>query len=206
MVFNIFLEYFWIIVACKANRVISIRSNSVSEIESPDSISKELGECSIQLGFSELQKKIDVCSSLIFQANNELMTAKSKLSKKSTEPKDNEKVEELTRRVEKINLECNKFVDLLLLKRIYRFDGISVTDVIKDVSQVEEKLDEMVKRFVITERNAAFIRSLISKTKCNNFRTNEHCKILTGKLLYYMAVTPKEVVENFENVKITNKD
>lgn len=209
MTFHIFVECFCIIVIFRINCVISIRNNKLSSIECPKPIINELGEYSVDLDIVELQKRIDLCSSLISQATNELISAKLQLAQVEAAPKKNkkgndlkEKIDELSKKVKGIGLECNKFVDLILLKRIYCFNGDSLDNNIKLETQVKEKIDDIVDRIVVTENNASFIRSLTAKTKCSNFSESNNCKLLTSKLLFYMAITPKEVIENFENIKL----
>lgn len=211
MIFHIFVECFCIIVIFRVNGVISLRNSKLSSIESREPNINELGEYYVDLDFVELQKRIELCSSLIFKATSKLISAKSNLAKKRgasiKNGKNNnlkEQIDGLSKEVQEANQRCNKFVDLLLLKRIYSFNEDSFDENIKLETQVKEKISEIVDKMVITEHNASFIRSLISKTKCNNFPTNDNCKLLTSKLLFYLAVTPREVVENFENVKLVD--
>ncbi|XP_666344.1 hypothetical protein [Cryptosporidium hominis TU502] len=213
MAFNIFVEYLYILVIFKVNYVISIRNNKSSSNKNPTSILNKLGEYSVDLKFIELQKKVDLCSSSLSKTNNELISARLRIAGKQSNSQeiDNNKseeeiIDELTKKIQEINQECNSFVDLLLLKRIYRFSQISLDENINTEIQVKEKINNVIRNLVITENNAPFIRSLINKAKCNNFSINEHCKLLTSKLLYYMAITPKEIIENFENVQLVDTE
>ncbi|KAK9173419.1 hypothetical protein CmeUKMEL1_02655 [Cryptosporidium meleagridis] len=210
MAFNIFVEYLYILVILKVNYVISIRNNKSSSNKNPTSI-LELGEYSVDLKIIELQKKVDLCSSLLSKTNNELISARLRIAGKqsNSQETDNNKseeeiIDELTKQIEEINQECDSFVNLLLLKRIYRFSEITLDENIKTEIQVKEKINNIIRNLVITENNAPFIRSLIYKAKCNNFLINEHCKLLTSKLLFYMAITPKEIIEDFENVQLVD--
>ncbi|KAH8584995.1 uncharacterized protein ELE39_000946 [Cryptosporidium sp. chipmunk genotype I] len=210
MTFNIFVEYFYILVIIKVNYVISLRSNKFSSIKSPISILSELGEYSVNLKIIELQKKVDFCSSSLSKVNNELISARLRIAEKSKENNNHKNEEELiaklTKKVREIGLECNSFVDLLLLKRINCFNQVALDDDVKTETNVKEKINNIVNNLVITENNAPFIRSLIYKVKCHSFSTNEHCKLLTSKLFFYMAVTPKEIIENFENIKLVDTE
>ncbi|OII70780.1 uncharacterized protein cubi_00925 [Cryptosporidium ubiquitum] len=211
MIFYFFVECLYILVIFKVNNVISLRNNKISSIENPVSILSELGEYSVNLKITELQKKINFCSSLLLQANNELVSARLKLAKKKSNSCDDnntqeELVDELSKRVQEIGFACNDFLDLLLLKRIYCFNKMTLEDEIRTEIKVKEKIDNIVSNMIIKEDNAPFIRSLIYKAKCHVFQANEHCKLLTSKLLFYMAVTPKETVENFENFKLVDRE
>lgn len=206
MAINIFVKCFYILVHFKVNYVISLRNNKFSSIENSVSFLSELGEYSVDLKTIELQKKINFCSSLLVQANNELVSARLKLAKKESKSTSNDNntkenlLDEISTKIQEISSACNGFLDLLLLKRICCFNKITLEDNIKTETDVKEKIYNIVSNMVITENNAPFIRSLIYKTKCHNFLANEHCKLLTSKLFFYMAVTPKEVIENLENI------
>ncbi|KAF7459125.1 putative integral membrane protein [Cryptosporidium felis] len=185
-----------------------MKSSRFSSIDCHLDVENQIGEYSVDLKFTEIQDKLQKCSSWTDQMNSDLIAKMSEASEEKSSNKVNEEsypsVSELRDKIEILQLYCNKFMDLLLLKRINCFNNTDLNDEIRDEAQVKTRLNEIVKNIVISTENASFIRSLIIKSKCYNFLKNENCKILTSKLMFYLAITPKEVIEEFENFQLAD--
>ncbi|KAK6589636.1 hypothetical protein RS030_1100 [Cryptosporidium xiaoi] len=170
---------------------------------------REIGEYSYFLTAIELQKKIIKCSKLIERNKSRIIEIRVNSKKKGTTQEikvlnyekamciDNNK---------RANMYCNMFINLLLYKRIKNFYNEEIDSIPKNEDNIGSEMEKIARDLVINEENAAFIRSLVQKTKCESFQENVPCKLLTNKLMNYMAMTPSEIVQEFENVVIEDSN
>ncbi|KAH8741969.1 hypothetical protein FG386_002344 [Cryptosporidium ryanae] len=170
---------------------------------------EKIGNYSYFLTTLELQKKIRKCSSLIEENKKKIAEIRMGSNEKKTSQEKKKLNLERAMYIDnniKINMYCNMFINLLLYKRIKMFYSEKIDPDPKSEYEIELEMSEVANNFVINEENAAFIRSLVQKTMCESFQESIACKLLTNKLMNYMAVTPCEIVQEFEDFIIEDSN